>query len=200
MKKALFLLVLMFCIMQSQAQQQVPYNLPTPQKWSVERLPIPITFAPKIPLNGIEELRFAPGWGISKSGEYWAYTFLWFINGKPWLNADTLNNYVRQYYDGLYITNLKNKTNPPANFTRSTVKPIPRLLNDAETYEGQITTLDFLTGKPIVFNIRIHVRNYPQVKRTAILFQVASQDYHQPVWAVMNNIIAGFSVKDDNYY
>lgn len=199
MKKILFLLLLVFCIENSNAQQAA-YRLPKPLKWGAEKLSIPISFAPKIPFNGNEELRFAPGWGNSKSTEYWAYVFLWFIYGKPWLHQDTLNSYLTQYYNGLYISNLKNKTNPPSNFTKANVKAIHHLLNDAETYEGQITTLDFLTGKPITFNTRIHVRNYPQINRTAILFEVAPQDYKQPVWIMMNNIVSGFSVKDDNYY
>jgi hypothetical protein len=199
MKKILFLLLLAFCIEKNDAQQ-IAYNLPRPLKWGTERLPIPIDFAPKIPLKGYEELRFAPGWNNSKGGEYWAYVFLWFIHGKPWLHEDTLNNYLTQYYNGLYLSNLKNKTNAPSNFTKTNVTSIHRLLNDAETYEGQVTTLDFLNGKPITFNIRIHLRNYPQINRTALLFEVAPQDYKQPVWIMMNNIVAGFSVKDDNYY
>ena len=199
MKKILFLLLLMLCMEKSQAQQ-AQYGLPTPLRWGVEKLSFPIDFAPKIPFNGNEELRFAPGWGNSKSSEYWAYVFLWFIHGKPWVHEDTLNSYLTQYYNGLYLSNLKNKTNPPSNFTKVNVKVIHRLLNDAETYEGRITTLDFLTGKPITFNTRIHVRNYPQINRTAILFEVAPQDYHQPVWIMMNNIVTGFSVKDDKYY
>lgn len=199
MKKILFLLLLMFCIEKSYAQQAA-YGLPVPLKWGVEKLSFPINFAPNIPFNGNEELRFAPGWGNSKSGEYWAYVFLWFIHGKPWLHEDTLNSYLTQYYNGLYLSNLKNKANPPANFTRANIKAIHRLLNDAETYEGQITTLDFLTGHVITFNNLIHMRNYPQINRTAILFEVSPQDYNQPVWIMMNNIVTGFSIKDDKYY
>ena len=115
MKKFLFLSLLILCIQKNYAQR-APYNLPVPLKWGVEKLSIPIDFAPRIPFTGNEELRFAPGWGNSKSSEYWAYVFLWFIHGKPWLHEDTLNSYLTQYYNGLYLSNLKNKTNPPSNF------------------------------------------------------------------------------------
>jgi hypothetical protein len=53
------------------------YKLITPDGWTVERLPFPIEFAPQIPYKGVEELRFAPGWGDIKSDEHWTYAFLW---------------------------------------------------------------------------------------------------------------------------
>jgi hypothetical protein len=200
MKKILLLSLLIFCIKTGYCQYPL-YYFPKPPKWGAEKMSFPIDFAPNINFTGIEELRFAPGWSDSKSNEYWAYTFLWFIKGKPRLNQDTLNHYLTQYYNGLYLANMKNKkVAPPANFTMVDVRGIHRLLNDMETYEGRITTLDFLTGKPITFNTRIHVRGYPQMNCTGIFFQVAPQDYKQPVWIAMNNLITGFSVKVDKEF
>jgi hypothetical protein len=200
MRKPILFLLLVFCIKISYAQNGI-YLLPKPPNWSAERFSFPLSFAPQINFTGNEELRFTPGWGNSKSDEYWAYTFLWFIKGKPALNQDTLNHYLTQYYNGLYLSNLKNKkTVPPASFTMADIKSIHRLQNDAESYEGKITTLDFLTGQPITFYTRIHVRGYPQMNCTGILFEVSPQDYAQPVWIKMNNLVAGFSVKVDKEF
>jgi hypothetical protein len=198
MKKILFVLVFSFAI--KTAYCQAPYNLPLPEKWGVEKIPFPIDFAPGIPYKGMEELRFAPGWSNNKSDEYWAYAFVWFIKGKQSLNRDTLNSYLMQYYNGLYTSNLKGKSAPPAGFTKADMKSVRPLLNDKETYEGTITTLDFLTGQPITFNARIRVRTYPEVDHTAILFEISPQAYQQPVWGKMNIIITGFSVRDDKDY
>lgn len=200
MRKALFLLLLMFCVKTGYCQDAL-YYFPRPPKWTIEKTSFPISFAPNIDFTGVEDLRFAPGWGNSKSNEYWAYTFLWFVRGKPRLNQDTLNHYLTQYYNGLYLSNMKNKTSaPPANFTVADVRGIHPLLNDMDTYEGKITTLDFLTGKPITFNTRVRVRRYPQLNCTGIFFQVAPQDYSQPIWVKMNNLITGFSVREDKEY
>lgn len=197
--RTLILLLLLFCIKKGVAQQN-DHLFPQPPKWGAEKLAFPIDFAPNISFSGTEELRFAPGWSNSKSDEYWAYAFLWYVKGKAQLNKDTLNNYLTQYYNGLYLSNLKDKTHAPSNFSRVDIKSIHPLLNDQETYEGKITTLDFLTKKPITFNARIHVRNYPQVDRSAILFEVAPQAFSQPVWVKMNNIITGFTIKDYKEY
>jgi len=47
-----------------------PYNLNIPEGWDVERFLIPIEFAPQIPYEGIEDIRFTPGWGNVNSKEY----------------------------------------------------------------------------------------------------------------------------------
>lgn len=198
MKKTLFILLFLFCLNHSRAQV-INYTFPKPSQWGVEKFTFPIDFAKKIPFRGVEELRFAPGWSNSKSDEYWAYAYVWFIEGKPHLNKDTLNSYMKQYYDGLYISNFKNKKiTPPSNFTTSDIKSVSPLQNDQETYEGKILTLDFLTGKPLTLNARIHVRNLPQIGHSAILIEISPQGYKAPVWIDMNNIVNAFRVNDNN--
>ena len=43
------------------------YTLPSPEGWGIERFGIPIEFAPTIPYKGVEDVRFAPGWGDAKT-------------------------------------------------------------------------------------------------------------------------------------
>src|SRR4051812_6700953 len=64
-----------------------PYALTAPEGWGVERFAIPIEFAPSIPYKGVEDIRFAPGWSDAKSNEYWTYAFLWYLDGKPAIDA-----------------------------------------------------------------------------------------------------------------
>jgi len=198
MKKTLLVSLFLLCLKVGQAQV-LNYTLPKPPQWGSEKFTFPIDFATMIPFKGVEELRFAPGWSDSKSGQYWAYAFVWFIDGKPYLNKDTLNSYITQYYNGLYLSNFKNKTvTPPANFTTADLKVVSPLRGDQETYEGKIMTLDFLTGEPITFNARIHIRNLPQIGHSAILIEISPEAYKAPVWVDMNNIVNGFTVNANN--
>jgi len=174
--------------------QQAGYTLPTPKGWNTEKITLPIEFAPGIPIKGMEELRFTPGWGDSKTGEYWSYAFLWFIDGLPVYKKDTLENYLTQYFNGLYISNLKNKTNAPANFTAVKLKKNRAALTDQQTFEGKITTLNFLTGQPIAFYVRIHVRNYALNGHTAVLYEISPQDYDNVVWDKLDGVVNGFQV------
>ncbi len=196
MKRSLLLLALLF-LMKAGYGQQAPYTLPLPQNWGTETIKFPIDFAPKIALRGVEELRFTPGWGDSKTGEYWSYIFLWFVDGKPSLNSDILASYLTQYFNGLYISNLKNKTAPqPTNFTKAEVKKISTLPNDQQTYEGTIATLDFLTGQPISFFARVHIRNFDKIKHTAVLYEISPQAYDQPAWGSLDAVVGAFKVAE----
>ncbi len=196
MKRPLLLLALLF-LMKTGYSQQAPYTLPIPQNWGTETIKFPITFAPKIALKGTEELRFTPGWSDSKSEEYWAYVFMWFVDGKPSLDSDTLTSYLTQYFNGLYISNLKDKTTtPPSNFTKAEVKKVGTLPDDQETYEGTISTLDFLTGQPINFFARVHIRNFDKIKHTAVLFEISPQAYGQASWGSLDAIVGGLRVAE----
>src|SRR5215218_6976642 len=80
---------------------EAPYYLDVPANWIVERFLIPISFAPKIPYKGVEDIRFAPGWGDVKSEEYWSYTFLWYLDGTPQTSSEIIAKNLKAYYTGL---------------------------------------------------------------------------------------------------
>jgi hypothetical protein len=172
--------------------QKATYSLPLPEKWGVEKITFPIVFAPAIPYKGLEEIRFMPGWGDSKSADYWSYSFLWFIEGTPDINPDILKLYLTQYYNGLYISN--QKTGPPANnnFTQVQLKKITNADEDLETYEGKIITFNFLNKLPLKLNARIHIRKYIAKNHSAVLFEISPQDYKHTVWDQLDGIVAGF--------
>src|SRR5437868_608433 len=75
-----------------------PYFLDTPDGWSVERFPIPIDFAPEIPYSGVEDVRFSPGWGNTFSEEHWTYCFLWYLDGKPEITGEAIEENLESYY------------------------------------------------------------------------------------------------------
>jgi len=190
MKKLILILFTIFiagkCFCQS------TYTLPLPEKWGTEKISFPISFAPKIPYTGTEELRFTPGWSDVNSDEYWSYTFLWFIDGAPKVSSDILQLHFAAYFDGLFKTN--NKTRPAGEdgFTKVQVKKVKAVSNDNESYEATISTLNFVTGKPITLLARIHVRNYPDKGHSALLFELSPKPYNQEVWQKLDAVVDGF--------
>jgi hypothetical protein len=195
MKKSLLLFLLVFVCGKSFCQQS-PYVLPLPEKWGHEQFAFPLSFAKSIPFKGNEELRFTPGWGNAASGEYWSYTYLWFIEGKPQISSDTLQNYLTVYFNGLFKINDKTKSiDATVSFTKTQINKVKTATNDQETYEGKISTLDFLTGKSIEFFARIHVRNYLTSNRSAILFELSPKPYSDAVWGELDSIAKGFQLK-----
>ncbi|MEP6614058.1 MAG: hypothetical protein ABJA76_19280 [Mucilaginibacter sp.] len=193
MKQAL----LLFCFLLFAGKafcQQPEYTLPQPEKWGKEKIAFPIEFAPSIPFKGMEEIRFTPGWGDSKSADYWSYTFVWFIEGAPVINADSLKQYFTQYYTGLYITNQKESPTGKRDFTQVQIAKIATVNMDVDTYEAKISTINFLNKQPLVLNGRIHVRRYAAINHTVLLIEISPQDYKHPVWAGMDGIVNGFKV------
>ena len=69
-----------------------PYSLDFPIGWGIERFLIPISFAPKIPYKGVEDIRFTPGWGKAESADYWSYVFLWYLDGQQKITAKIVEN------------------------------------------------------------------------------------------------------------
>jgi hypothetical protein len=195
MKKSLLLLIIAFAGFNVFAKK-TPYTLPLPEKWTKEKLSIPIEFAPSIPYKGTEELRFTPGWGNAGSNDYWSYTYLWFIEGIPKVNADTLQSYMTAYFDGLFRSNDKTKS-PEAvsSFTKSVVKKAATAPGDQATYAGKISTLNFLNASKIEFYIRIHLRNYPNSNHSAILFELSPKPYDNVVWQGLDAVVSGFKYR-----
>src|SRR5688500_15497931 len=82
-----------------------PYHLSIPKDWTIERFLIPIVFAPEIQYKGVEDIRFTPGWANVNSGDYWSYAFLWYLDGRPEMNAEVIAANLKAYYTGLMIIN-----------------------------------------------------------------------------------------------
>lgn len=193
MKKVIVTLLIIFSFVKCFAQG-TGYSLPLPEKWKSETIPFPLNFAPAIPYQGIEELRFTPGWRNANSNEYWAYTFLWFVDGTPQLSANALNTYIKIYFDGLYHSNNKLSADS-SSITKVNINKAATATGDQETYSGKISTLNFLTNKPIEFYLMIHVQNYTNAKESALFFEISPKQYSNPVWQELDGIVQGFQIQ-----
>jgi hypothetical protein len=176
---------------------KAPYYLPL-DGWGIERFPMPIDFAPSIPYKGVEDIRFAPGWGESDSENYWTYAFLWHIEGDPTINAEDINRNLNAYYDGLISRNIE-KRNIPANMVTKT-KTNVHVLNKAEkndkaTYSGRVTMLDYMGKKPMVLNCMIHVAKCPGTDAVIIFHQLSPKPFTDPVWTKLKELWTAFDCK-----
>lgn len=78
-----------------------PRPWPVPASWRHERLELPLEFAPSIDHRGVEELRFAPKFFEPSAPGYWAYAFVWRLEGYPPWNADVVGAELATYFQGL---------------------------------------------------------------------------------------------------
>jgi hypothetical protein len=189
---------IIFCLFWAMAtttivHAQLPaYDLPKPAGWGSETFPLPPAFAPEITYQGTEDIRFSPGWAKSGSNQYWSYAFVWLVEGKQSLTVQSLSTCLAAYYKGIYTVNLKDKPAPRPGFTTVQFQEIKTAAPDQETYEGRVSTLNYLNHEALLLNVRVHLRNLAGAKATAIFFEVSPQPYTHAVWKDLREVIKGF--------
>ena len=174
---------------------KAPYELAIPKNWTIERFPIPISFAPQIPYKGVEDIRFTPGWGKATSDEYWSYAFLWYLDGEVKMNATTLNNNLKTYYTGLVKINGRNilKIIPVVTAFKETSKD----KGDLQTYTGTIKMTDYMGQVPITLNCKVHLKLCPGEKKTFVFYELSPQTFSHKVWQSLDKLWIDFKCKKD---
>jgi hypothetical protein len=167
-----------------------PYNLITPEGWSVERFGIPIDFAPTIPYSGVEDIRFAPGWADPASDEYWTYAFLWYLDGKPEINSESIEKNLNAYYTGLIGRNIDKRNIPQEKISdvKVSMKQINTSEGDLQTYSGTIDMLDYMGQKPMTLNCIVHIKSCADEKHTFVFYEISPKALTNDVWKEMDKL------------
>jgi len=171
------------------------YNFSSTSGWGTERFTMPPDFAPQIPYKGIEDVRFAPGWGDSTSQEYWSYAYLWWLDGNQQMDTINLAANLKHYYSGLVGRNILSRKIPVEKIvpTEVTIDSIDSALaGDFQTFKGEIHMLDYMTQNPVVLNAIIHVKKCSTDKHTPVIIEISPKAYDQPVWADLNKFNESF--------
>ncbi|MEP7322234.1 MAG: hypothetical protein ABI761_09950 [Saprospiraceae bacterium] len=171
-----------------------PYSLPTNSGWDVERFMIPISFAPGITYHGIEDIRFAPGWGKVSTTDYWSYAFLWFLNESPDFNSKRIKKNLQLYYTGLIGSNIE-KRKIPANKlfqTKASIKKMKTEKGDLKTFSGSIYMLDYMEQKPITLNCKVHVKSCSGLPNMFIFYEISPQPWSGEIWKSLDKLWQDF--------
>ena len=175
--------------------EQPGYDLAIPPGWTTEKISFPIEFAPQINYKGVEELRFAPGWGKKGDQQYWSYAFLWWLENDPAINEEALEKDLTAYYNGLVNVNITERKIPSIKTVPTVVKvnKINTAAGDIATYSGTINMLDYMIPAPMTLNSIIHVRACQLKKRTAVFFEMSPQQVDHAIWKEFDDIIKGLA-------
>ncbi len=173
---------------------EAPYTLKVPKDWGVERFPIPIAFAPQIPYTGVEDIRFAPGWGKSKSNEYWTYAFLWYLDGIQKTNAKTIATYLKAYYTGLIASNtvsVSMQTDQTVG-VKTKIKKVKTDKGDAKTFRGAISMLDYMAQKPITLHCIVHIKFCQKQHKTFLFYEISPKPFEDHIWQSLHQLWIDF--------
>jgi hypothetical protein len=164
------------------------FRWPLPEGWKEETIPFPLEFAPELPYKGVEELRFSPGMFKPDQPGYWSYAFVWWLDGRPTLDATELSSSLQRYFTGLITSVAKDKgfTIDPAKITASVhavPAPKPKLGHAVKAFAGAVNAYDaFATGKPIALNVEIWVWDCEKSGKRAAIVLASPQPTSAQIW------------------
>lgn len=159
-----------------------------PDGWRQETIPFPLEFAPDLPYKGVEELRFSPGMFKPDQEGYWSYAFVWWLDGRPTLDAPALTSSLQRYFAGLCASVAKDKGIPvdPARFSASlhaTDGAGAKVGHPVAAFAGIVDTYDpFATGKPIVLNVEVWVWDCDRSAKRAVFILASPKPAGAPIW------------------
>ena len=128
---------------------------------------------------------------------WWFLNYLWWLEGKPKIDAATLKENLKAYYSGLIARNIQRRNISPNKMvpTNIIIKKVKAALNDIETYNGTIGMLDYIAQRPITLNCLVHVKSCKTQNRTAVLFEISPKPFGHSVWNEFHNIEEAFDCK-----
>lgn len=170
-----------------------PYSLKAPEGWGIERFPIPIGFAPEIPYQGVEDIRFAPGWSNGKSNAYWTYAFLWYLDGTQKINANSIENHLKTYYTGLIAANLGPTSTLVYQPVSVKIKKAKTAKGDSKTFRGKVDMLDYMAKKPISLHCLVHLKFDSKLDKTLLFFELSPKPFGDVIWTGLDALWADFT-------
>lgn len=176
---------------------EAPYSLPIPKDWTIERFLIPISFAPQISYNGVEDIRFTPGWGNVESDQYWTYAFLWYLDGSPKTDAKIIAGNLKAYYTGLIEINRENYKVPVEKIipVLTSFKETQTDNGDLKTYAGTIKMLDYMQQKPITLHCIAHLKSCLEENKTILFYELSPKPLTHNNWLSLNQLWLDFKCK-----
>jgi hypothetical protein len=183
---ALVLLLLLACVgLPCRAQ------VAAPDDWRKETFAFPLQFAPTIPYEGTEHVRFAPYWAKFDEPRGFTYVILWDIRRRT-LEAAQIERALDVYFDGLMdlITRTR-KVDDPGTVTSVALHPMAEPAGWSWASGGKLWTWNgFSKGEALELNLEVTQRACGQ-ERTQVFFAFSrAERTREDPWKVLRDIRA----------
>lgn len=153
-----------------------------PDDWRRESFTFPLIFAPTIPYEGTEEVRFPPYWSEFASERGFSYVFLWDIKRRA-IEPAELERGLNVYFDGLMeqVTRAR-KIEDTGHVTSVALHPLAAPDGWQQGFAGRLFTWNaFVKGEPLTLNVEISHRPCAP-DRTQVFFAFSRADREHTVW------------------
>jgi hypothetical protein len=180
-------------------ENEPPYQVPTPNGWARETIPLPPAFAPDMTWKGTEELRFAPGMFKANAPDFFSYALLFWLPDDQKIDPRTMEKELLAYYRGLAKAVLASKKQDvdvsAFTLTIKDAKEKPGKRpggEDVAAYAGELKwTEPFATGKPQTLRLEVHAWHSDKHKHHCVFVCASPQPETTEVWKTLREIRAG---------
>lgn len=189
MKTAILILGFLFNALLTFGQETENIHfLKADSTWVKEIINFPLSFAPDIPFEGYEDIRFSPDWSKKDSSGFWSYVFAWKINGTINPTEPMLEYYIQSYFDGLMT--IGSNSFDENNIQGTTAVFMKReALDSISGFRGKVATYDIrYTNKPLNFNVIVEVHSFEKEKKTIILFRLSPKGLDDAIWDKLKEV------------
>ena len=169
-------------------EPMIPSILKEPADWRFEKMPIPPGFAPDVKVNGMEEVRFAPGVFDNTSPNYFTYVLVLAAEGSPDLSAAGIRDFLEKYYRGLSVAVGRGRGMSPDS-SQMTAEVMPAASGGKDRYNAKVIFFDsFTDGRKITLNIEAHVTPRPASGKSYLTLLISTQPHDNAIWEKLRGI------------
>ena len=159
-----------------------------PEGWRKETFRFPLDFAPSIPYEGTEHVRFAPWWAQFGDERGFTYVVLWDIKRRE-LEPQELERGLNVYFDGLMEAVTKaRKIADPGTVSAVILHPMATPAGWSGAYSGRVWTWNgFGKGEPLVLHTEITTRGCG-ADRMHVFFAFSKAPRNHAAWNELREI------------
>jgi hypothetical protein len=161
--------------------------IPAPEGWRAESFLFPLQFAPSIPYEGVEYVRFAPTWQRFDSEGGFSYVILWDVKTQP-VTPEDLEDYLEVYFTGLMKNvGVQRKLSDKEIKTAAAVHPMAALASWEQGYGIEVRTWNaFSKGEALLLYGEVGQRTCGE--RMQIFFAFSRLARDQPIWNRLHDV------------
>jgi hypothetical protein len=159
-----------------------------PEGWRKETFAFPLAFAPSIPYEGTEHVRFSPWWSRFETPQGFSYVVLWDIRATP-MEGVVLERALEVYFDGLMNSAADARhLHLMVPQTAVVLHPMAAPAGWNEAYAGAVHTWNaFTRGETLVLNAEIADRPCGD-GRMQVFYAFSRAPRTDPVWESLRGV------------
>jgi hypothetical protein len=165
-------------------------QIEAPAGWRAQSFTFPLEFAPSIPYEGSEHVRFSPTWTHFADRDGFTYVLLWDLKRAP-LEPAELERAMDVYFDGLmeHATRAR-KIADPGTVSQVSLHPMSAPEGWSAALGGRVWTWNaFSKGEALVLNVEIAQRACT-AQRTQLFFAISKAARTEAPWDELRRIRA----------